>query len=103
MAGVSMLEVMKVINTASVFVMFILVSLAFLYYWRRLRRSIPFSDDKFWYLAVYAATAWASAWASGLSLLFGRFWMYPLSIGLCIAVVTYFTYVRRVTDFKDEQ
>lgn len=102
--GVHVRELLPIINSMSVFVFIVMSLLSVGYrYFRLSLRSKILTDNNFWYVAVYAYGAGASVWASGMTLLFEKIWMYPLTMGLCIGAMTYATYARRaIIDYLDE-
>ena len=92
-----MRELMTVINSISVFFLVAMSLLTAIYCYRgRRRRMAMWADNKCWYFAVYTYGVATSVWASNMALLFEGFWMYPLTLGLCIGAMIIATYLRNV-------
>lgn len=89
-----MFQFVTSLNQLSVLVALCATVLLYVYR-RRMRKGEEYTTIGYVYIYTFLCIAIASVVASWLALVFGRFWVYPVIMGVVIGVCTYWSYRYR--------
>jgi hypothetical protein len=89
-----MLHFVTLLNQFSILVALCAVALTYAYR-RNMRKGEDYTEAGYVYVYMLLSVAIASVIASWLVLVFARFWVYPVMMGVVVGLCTYWSYQYR--------